>query len=90
MNAELFPHPKILLTIGLTAFLAACLLVFAVYLSLSIFKLVKFHDIPMLLSILSITLALACLMTFCIMDIWSLYLTDPNAFLNTPLGGNIT
>lgn len=90
MPSDLFPHPKILLTIGLTALLAACLLVFAVYLIFSIYKLVKLHDIPMLLSIVSITLALACLFTFCVMDIWSLYLTDPEAFLNTALGTNVT
>lgn len=88
--SEWFPHPKILLTIGLTALLAACLLVFAVYLIFSIYKLVKFHDVPMLLSIISIALALACLVTFCVMDIWSLYLDDPRAFLNTALGTNVT
>jgi hypothetical protein len=90
-NGELFPHPKILATMAITTLLTSCLLVFAVYLTFKIYNLVKLHDVPMLLSIISITLALSCFLTFCIMDIMSFYLDDhPDSFLNTYLGINVT
>lgn len=66
-----------------------CLLVFACFLIFKIYKLVKFSDPPMLLSIISITIALALLLAFCGLDIASFYAADDD-FLNTNLGTDMT
>jgi hypothetical protein len=84
---EIFPHPKLLITIGSTALLDLSLLIFAVYLIFNIYKLVKFNDIPMLLSIISIALALLCLFIFCVMDIMSFY--SEKSYFNTAFGSNL-
>ena len=55
------------------------------YLVYKVYKLVKWTDLPMLLSIISITLALISLLLFCIMDLVSM--TQPeDAWLNTRVG----
>ena len=45
------------------------LLCFACYLIVKIYRLVKFKDMPLLLSIISIALALICLLIFSIIEI---------------------
>ena len=55
------------------------------YLVYKVYKLVKWTDLPMLLSIISITLALISLLLFCIIDLVSM--TQPeDAWLNTRVG----
>ena len=59
------------------------------YLVYKVYKLVKWTDLPMLLSILSITLALIFLLVFCIIDLVSM--TQPgDAWLNTKVGSQYT
>ena len=78
-------HLKILLTISLTAVLDLCLLTFALYLIVKVYKLIKFTDLPMLLSVISVVLALICLLIFCILDIMSMFVDD-TSFFNTNSG----
>lgn len=59
------------------------------YLVYKVYKLVKWTDLPMLLSIISITLALVFLLIFCIIDLVSM--TQPaDAWLNTKVGSQFT
>jgi hypothetical protein len=60
-----------------------------VYLVYKVHKLVKWTDLPMLLSILSITLALIFLLVFCIIDMVSMT-QPPDAWLNTKVGSQFT
>lgn len=69
------PYPeldptKIVVVESFELLLVLLLLGFTVFLNVGIFKLVKFRDLVMLASILSITLALTCMMLFNIMDIY--------------------
>lgn len=79
---------KILATISLTAVLDLCLLAFALYLIVKVYKLIKFTDLPMLLSVISVALALICLLIFCILDIASIIAADAS-FLKTNSGQNL-
>lgn len=78
-------HLKILLIISLMAVLDLCLLTFALYLIAKVYKLIKFTDLPMLLSVISVALALICLLIFCILDIVSMFY-DESSFLNVNAG----
>ncbi len=80
-------HLKILATIALSALLTLAVLLFAVYLIFKVYRLVKFTDVPMLLSIISIALASLCLLVFCILDIISFFIPQ-GSFLDTNAGGN--
>ena len=59
-------QPRINNVIGtlIAALLGILLLSFSSYLVYKVYKLVKFEDVPMLLSIISITLSLICLTIF--------------------------
>lgn len=86
--SDALPHAKLLVMLSLNSLLDLCLLAFATYLIIKIYKLIKFTDIPMFLSIISIAMALLCLFIFCLMDIISFY-QEEESFLNTPFGINI-
>lgn len=81
-------HLKILATISLSAVLDVCLLAFALYLIVKVYKLIKFTDLPMLLSVISVALALICLLIFCILDIVSMFVAD-SSFFDTNSGQNL-
>ena len=59
-------QPRINNAIGtlIAALMGILLLSFSSYLVYKVYKLVKFEDVPMLLSIISITLSLICLTIF--------------------------
>jgi hypothetical protein len=59
-------QPKINMVVGtlIAIMLGILLLSFSIYLIYKVYKLVKFEDKPMLLSIISISLSLICLITF--------------------------
>lgn len=82
-------HSKLVAAISLGAVLDFGLLLFAIYLVFKVYNLVKLTDKPMLLSIIAITTSLVLLLTYCILDIISLYLPD-ESYLNTVIGSNIT
>ena len=63
------PRVKELVGSLIAATLGGLLLSFSSYLVYKVHKLVKFEDLPMLLSIISITLSLICLLIF---QIWSI------------------
>ena len=86
-ETEALPHFKLLTALSIVTVLDIGLLSFACYLVYKIYKLLKFTDIPILLSIISITLALLFLLAFCIMDITSFNVSNDN-FLNTVMGVN--
>jgi hypothetical protein len=62
-------HVKQLVGSSIAASLDLLLLSFACYLCFKVYKLVKFTDLPMLLSIISITISLICMLAF---QIWSI------------------
>ena len=62
---------------------------FACYLVFKIYKLVKFTDKPMLLSIASITMALTCFLVYSILLIVQAELTDDTLFIKTVNGTNV-
>ncbi len=62
-NLQEDPQPstfKFDLVMSIMAILTALLLSFVVYLLRSVYKLVKFHDLPMLLSVCCLILSLFC------------------------------
>ena len=63
------PRVKELVGSSIAATLDVSLLCFSSYLVYKVYKLVKFEDLPMLLSIISITLSLICLLAF---QVWSI------------------
>ena len=62
---------------------------FACYLVYKIYKLIHFRDLPMLLSIISITLALICFEVYSILLIVQANLIGQDVYLNTDDGTNI-
>lgn len=58
---------------SLMALITLCLFFFSLYLVVKIYKLVQFNDPTLLLSIVSVTLSLACMEAFCIMDSVRMY-----------------
>jgi hypothetical protein len=64
------------------------LLLFASYLVYKIYKLVKFSDKPMLLSIIAIHLSLFLLFLFCVLDIYGMYASDDD-LINTGFGTSL-
>lgn len=58
---------------SIMAFITLLLLIFSLYLVSKIYKLVQFSDPTLLLSIVSVTLSLACMEAFCIMDSVRMY-----------------
>lgn len=71
---------KLLIVIGIASIIDCGLLIFAFYLVFKVYKLVKFTDMPMLLSIIAITLSLILLLVFCAFDIASLYVPETDWF----------
>ena len=66
---EELPRVKELVGSLIATTLGGLLLTFSSYLVYKIYKLVKFEDLPMLLSIISITLSLICLIAF---QVWAI------------------
>ena len=75
-------HVKQLIGSSIAASLDLLLLSFACYLSFKVYKLVKFTDLPMLLSIISIAISLVCMLAF---QIWSILgdLQSQSGFFNS-------
>ena len=64
---EAASQSKLVAVMCIVSLVDLCLLSFACYLVLKIYHLVKFTDKPMLLSIASIALALACFLVYSIL-----------------------
>jgi hypothetical protein len=76
------PRVKELVGSSIAATLGGLLLTFSSYLVYKVYKLVKFEDLPMLLSIISITLSLICLLAF---QVWSIIgdFQDQHGYFNS-------
>ena len=83
----LHPNYKFVILTSINIFVAFSFLLFASYLLMRIKQLFGFRDIPMFLSILSITLSLATLITFLSISLAEQY--QENTFFTSSIGLDI-
>lgn len=85
------PHPsyKMLTCLCTVTVLALFVLFFALHLVVKVYSLTGVSDLPLLLSVLSITLALIFMLGFCLLDIAEEFVSDSHWLVST-LGGNTT
>lgn len=79
---------KILIIYGFTVAISVVMLILSGYVLRSVFKLVKFKDMPLLLSVVSVVLALLFKIIFVSLSIIQEESSD-DSFLNTRQGDNV-